>query len=87
MLAGTVDDIDRGSFVLDLPAARSLVSAMLDSTPGHSHGGFLDGTTFGFCLRGRNGFDGAACRVAFREVTDAPPFDLVLFVFLVGMGH
>jgi hypothetical protein len=81
-----IDDVDRGSLVLDFAAARSLVGTVLDATAGHSHGGFLDGTAFGSLGRG-NGLDCATRRIALGHVGDALALDFVLAVLCEGMGH
>jgi hypothetical protein len=88
VLAGTIDDIDGRSLVLDLAAPRPLVGAMLDGPAGHPHGGFLD-HPLDQLLVGRfvGVMDSAAGSVAFRHSGDAGTFYFVLAMFGVGMGH
>jgi hypothetical protein len=81
-----IDDVDRGSLVLDFAAARSLVGAMLDAAASHSHGGFFDRAAFGSLGRG-NGLDCAARRIALGHVGDTLALDFVLAMFGEGMGH
>jgi hypothetical protein len=81
-----IDDVDRGSLVLDLAAARSLVGTVLHAAAGHSHGGFLDGAAFG-SLCWSNRLDCAAGRIALGHLVDAGPFDFMLAMFGEGMGH
>jgi hypothetical protein len=87
-MLGAIDDIDgRALFHLGPAATRSLIRALLDRTTRHPHGGFLDLGFDEFHVRSFVGMDTAPRGVALGHLGDAGAFDLVVSVFVEGMGH